>query len=208
MDEITNLNLGEKQGELLGYARATYAKIVFIINILDDIYDVLAIEGKTVTVDAKPSQLWEIIDEARRLLEPEARDKKVEIIFDRGTVPLKEISVDQQKMKRVCVILLRNAIRYSFENGKVAIAVREALLDGKPALSCSIQDSGIGVAPEDRGNIFTKFFRAKNAVQASPDGAGLGLYLAKHFVEAHGGIIQVESELGKGSVFTFVLPQR
>lgn len=207
MEEISNLNLGEKQEELLGYVRAVYTKLIFIINILDDVYDVLAIEGKAVVVERKPSHLWEIVDEALRLLEPETRARNVQIAFNRGSAPVKEILIDPHKMKRACLILLRNAIHYSTENGKVNVILREALLDGKPALSCSIQDFGIGIAPEDMGNIFTKFFRAKNAVQASPDGAGLGLYLTKNFIEAHGGVIQVESVLGKGSTFTFVIPQ-
>jgi len=207
MDEILSLNIGEKQEALLDYARAIYKKIIFIVNILEDTYDVLAIEGKTVTIDAKPSQLWEIVAEAIRILEPEAKTKNIQLLFDRSAAPLKETLLDQQKIKRVCLVLLGNAIRYSSENGKVNISIREALLDGKPALSCSIQDFGIGIAPDDIGNIFTKFFRAKNAVQAAPDGAGLGLYLTKHFVESHRGIIQVESALGQGSTFTFVIPQ-
>ncbi len=207
MDELAKANLGDKQEEFLGYARAIYGKIIFIINILEDIYDVLAIEGKTVTIDAKPSQLWEIISESVRLLDSEAQGKKVQVEFDKNGVPLKEVLIDQQKIKRVCMILLRNAIRYSSENGKVRILVREALLDGRPAVSCSIQDFGIGIAQEDMKNIFTKFFRAKNAVQVSPDGAGLGLYLVKNFIEAHRGIIQVESALGQGATFTFVILQ-
>ena len=206
-DEIaTAVTKKEDQEKLFEYNHAIHAKIIFIINILEDVYDTLAIEGRTMSIDRKPSQLWEIIDDVIRDVEKEAKDKKIELTFDRSAASLKEILLDQQKIRRVCTVLLRNAVHYTPEGGKVKIKLSEVEFQGQPAFSCMVQDTGIGIAPEDGPKLFAKFFRGKNAIQMSPDGAGLGLYLVKKFVEAHGGAVAVESEIFKGSTFTFVLP--
>ena len=115
--------------------------------------------------------------------------------------------MDKKKIRRVSAILIRNAVNYAPEGGTVLITIREEDYQGIPVFACGIQDTGIGIAKEDLPNLFTKFFRAKNAVQAVADGAGLRLYFVKNFIEAHGGFVQVESELNKGSNFRFVLPR-
>jgi signal transduction histidine kinase len=98
--------------------------------------------------------------------------------------------------------LLENAIKYSPENSKILITSEE--VDNKVVLQVS--DQGMGIDPEDLPNIFMKFFRSKNAKSSPVKGSGLGLYLAKYFVELHGGSISVESALGQGTTFTVELP--
>jgi signal transduction histidine kinase len=105
-------------------------------------------------------------------------------------------------MKKVLSNLVENAIKYSPEKSKILITSEE--VDNKVVLQVS--DQGMGIDPEDLPNIFMKFFRSKNAKSSPVKGSGLGLYLAKYFVELHGGSISVESALGQGTTFTVELP--
>ncbi len=184
-----------------------YAKSIFLISILEDVYDMLAIEGGTIRLEQKPNQLWEIVSDVMRDLEKEAKQHYVTVGFDRRGAPLDEISLDRMKIGRVVEILLRNAVQYTPEGGTVSIRIASATLHTKPALACSITDTGIGITQEDIARIFTKFFRTKEAIKKVPDGAGIGLYLVKHYIEAHRGTITVESEPGEGTTFTFTLPR-
>jgi signal transduction histidine kinase len=206
-DEITELVPSGEKERLIGYTNLIYEKSVFLIHILEDIYDVLAIEGQEIKVEKKPSQLWEIIDEVLKEFSKLAANKNIDLKFVQPDSEPQEMLLDQQKVRRVCSILIRNAIQYTPEKGSVSVTLREAELKGGPAMSCSIEDTGIGIASEDKNKLFTKFFRSQNAIKAVPNGAGLGLYLVKKFIEAHGGEVVVESELNKGSKFTFSLPR-
>ncbi len=196
----------KKRDELFAQLATIHAKAVFLINILEDVYDVLALEGGTMRIERKPSQFWEIISDTMRNLEKEAARKHISIEFDRSTVPLHEVLIDRLKISRVCGILLRNALQYTPEDGIISVSLSEGVYGGKPAITCTIKDTGIGIAKEDIPKLFAKFFRTKNAIRAVPDGAGLGLYLVKRFVEAHEGKVAVESELGRGSSFIFTVP--
>lgn len=203
---VAEKHIEGRVGELLEFTKSIEERSVFLSHILSDIYDVLAVEGGTMTMEKSPAQLWEIVSDVLRSFEKQAKEKGVAIIFDRSSVPLKEIVLDQRKIARVCEIIVRNAVQYTSSGGTATIVITEAEYNGAPALSCSIRDSGIGIAAEDLPKLFTKFFRAKNAMNMVPDGAGLGLYLVKHFVEAHGGAVKVQSGLNKGSEFIFTLP--
>lgn len=111
------------------------------------------------------------------------------------------IAVDAEKIERVFFNLLSNALKYTPANGKIEVKCRQE--EGRVILEVS--DSGEGIKKEDLDRIFDRFFQVD---RVHPNGSGIGLSLAKAFVELHGGSISVESELGKGSVFTVVLPVR
>lgn len=109
------------------------------------------------------------------------------------------LSVDVEKMERVFFNLLSNAFKYTPDNGAITVSYRE---DGG-SLVMSVADTGCGISSRDLGNIFDRFFQVD---RIHPKGSGIGLSLTKAFVELHGGRIEVESEPGKGSVFTVTLP--
>ena len=205
-DKIKKAIPEDKQKDILMETKNIHEKALFLINILKDMYDVLAIEGEKVVVEKKPNQLWEIVGDVLEDLKGVAKRKNVKMVFDKNSVPLVEVSLDERKIKRVCEIILLNAIQYS-EGGTVTIHMKEVTYDDKPAIECAIEDTGMGIAKDELRQIFTKFYRSKSAIKTVPDGAGLGLYLAKKFAEAHGGKAEVESELKKGSRFTFTIPR-
>jgi two-component system phosphate regulon sensor histidine kinase PhoR len=115
---------------------------------------------------------------------------------------LPRITADQDKVEQVLTNLLSNAIKYSPDGGKITIHAR-ALGDN---ISVSISDQGLGIPTEHLGKLFTRFHRVDSRDTRKQYGTGIGLYLVKHLVEAHKGEITVESTLGVGSTFTFVLP--
>jgi len=110
------------------------------------------------------------------------------------------VHADKQRIEQVLINLITNAIKYSPDASKVTISVSTT---GTAAL-VKIKDEGVGLTPEQQGNIFTRFYRAEGNPNIS--GLGLGLYLAKEIIERHQGHISVVSELGKGSEFFFTLP--
>jgi signal transduction histidine kinase len=108
--------------------------------------------------------------------------------------------LDPPRFERVLVNLLSNALKYSPPQSQVALELGPA--DG--GVVVSVADRGVGIAPEDLGKVFERFYRARSARR--PEGLGLGLYISRLLVEAHGGRIEVESQLGQGSVFRVFLP--
>ncbi len=110
--------------------------------------------------------------------------------------------VDQQRMAQVVDNLVSNGIKYSLPGGMVQVSLG---IDADRVELCVI-DSGIGIDASDRDRLFNRFFRARQAEERSIQGVGLGLSITKSIVESHGGRIEVESELGRGSVFRVRLP--
>jgi signal transduction histidine kinase len=121
----------------------------------------------------------------------------VEAPPDLPTVP-----ADPDRVRQVLANLVSNAVRYSPEGGEVRVALAER--DAR--LVVVVTDEGVGIAPEELPRVFEAFYRARSAGVAGARGAGLGLAIVKELVEAHGGQVRVESELGRGSRFSFSLP--
>jgi CheY-like chemotaxis protein len=123
---------------------------------------------------------------------------------------LPALRADQSKFKQVLYNLLSNAIKFTPEGGSIRIATRRAseidVREGGEWIEISVADTGIGLRPEDREQIFGEFEQVDSSHTRNQEGTGLGLALSRKLVELHGGWIWVESELGKGSIFRFVLP--
>ena len=110
---------------------------------------------------------------------------------------------DERKVKQVLLNLLSNAIKFTPEGGRVG--VRAAPVDEH--VEVAVSDTGVGIAPEDHEAVFEEF-RQVGAAEKRAEGTGLGLALARKFIELHGGRIWVKSQVGAGSTFTFTLPVR
>lgn len=119
--------------------------------------------------------------------------------------PLQAVG-DAERLKQLLYILLDNAVKYTPEGGEVHLNLRAEGGDAARRLVLEVQDTGIGIAPEDRDRIFDRFYRADKARNRQQGGHGLGLAIAKWIVDAHGGSIMAQSEPGRGSVFTVRLP--
>ena len=135
---------------------------------------------------------------------PAAKKAGVKLYFDRPAHGLPKVTIDAKQLSLSLVNILENAIRYNIANGEVIVKVDQVA--DKPFVAVSVKDTGIGIPPEDMQKLFAKFYRAENAIKLQTEGSGLGLYIARSIVTAHGGEIWVESELGRGTTITFTLP--
>jgi two-component system phosphate regulon sensor histidine kinase PhoR len=115
---------------------------------------------------------------------------------------LPSLKVDRSAIIDALVNLLTNAYKYSPERGKIRV---RATFDEK-YVRIAVVDQGIGIARREHRRIFDKFYRANELLSSDVEGSGLGLAIVRHVVQAHGGRVELESELGKGSTFTLLLP--
>ena len=130
-----------------------------------------------------------------------AKQKNIEVIFDTD-VEEKIISFDLDKMERIILNILSNSIKFTKEQGKIEIYIRES----NEMLEIEISDDGIGIPQNKLNSIFERFKQVENNTIRSGEGSGIGLYLVKSLVDMHGGDIAVESELGSGTTFKISIP--
>jgi len=129
------------------------------------------------------------------------KSQRLEVSVARGTPP---ILGDEKTLEELLENLVSNAVKYTPEGGQIAVRFAS---EGDDLVRVEVRDSGIGISKQDQAKLFTEFFRAENARQLEGIGTGLGLALVKEMVVAHGGTIEVDSEPGRGSVFTVRLPR-
>jgi len=149
----------------------------------------------------------DLVDFLGRILNdilPQARAAGVKIYFDRPSVDLPHVMIDPKQLSIAIVNIMENAIRYNVANGEVIVKIAKA--DDKPFIAVTVRDTGIGIPKESVEKLFMKFFRTENAEKSQTEGSGLGLYIAKGIVVAHGGEIHAESELNRGTIITFTIP--
>lgn len=182
-------------------------KSVYLIETLDRVFATLDIETGKLVVDAKPYFLWEAVQDVYNQYEKEIYRRGIKWKFTRAKDQLKEIPMDKAKIATVLKILVGNAITYSSDGGSIAASVGDRTINGKEYQVFTIKDSGIGIPKEEADKVFEKFYRAQPAKLKSPDGTGLGMFIIKNLVEAHEGLVRLESEgVGKGTTISFALP--
>jgi NtrC-family two-component system sensor histidine kinase KinB len=190
--------LNEKQTELLVAAREESERLV---GILDELMDLNRIESGKSQLSSKPLSPQVLIQDAIEPFLVEARDKGVTIV---SAVPddLPEVMADAEKIRHVFTNLLSNALRFTSPGGSVTVRTSQET----DHLTFSVEDTGKGIDPEYLSRLFEPFYRVPG--QDEKSGVGLGLAIVKEIIEAHGGEVSAESEIGKGSTFRFTLPLR
>ncbi|MEK9209263.1 MAG: GAF domain-containing sensor histidine kinase [Patescibacteria group bacterium] len=192
--------LNQKQKEFLENGYKSNERMVTLVN---DLLNVASIEEGKFGYSFVLADFGEIISEAIEEQSLLIQKKNIEVNFQKSAGSFPKIKIDRQKMKLAIGNLLENAINYSRTGGSVGITLRRR---GSFSVEVAIKDNGIGIPKEHLPRLFSKFFRAKNAIQIQPEGSGLGLFIAKNIIEKHGGEIRIESEEGKGTTVYFTLP--
>ena len=173
-----------------------------LLKIVEDLLDVAKLEEGKFGYNFQEQPFIAFLD---RLLSEEqtvAASYKIKLYFDR---PKDEINLffDSEKLALAITNLVDNAIKYNVPNGSVTVSVSR--LPNEPYVLVAVQDTGLGIPKDAMDKLFTKFFRADNAVKFSTEGSGLGLYLVKNIITRHGGRVWAESELNRGTTFYFTL---
>jgi len=190
--------LNEKQSEYVDDVLSSGRHLLSLIN---DVLDLSKVEAGRMELEVTTFFLPDAIENALLLIRERASRHGIKldrIVDDR----LGDFTGDERKVKQVLVNLLSNAVKFTPEGGQVKVEARM----GDGAAILSVIDTGIGIAKEDQEAIFEEFRQAGGNYAHKREGTGLGLTLTKRFVEMHGGKLWVESEVGKGSKFTFTLP--
>lgn len=168
-----------------------------IIRIIDDLSDVTRIEMGTLRVQPRPAELVAVVREAVERFGSAVSARSI-LLEASGPIAL---SLDVERMEQVVTNLLSNAIKYSRPPSRVRVTVARAVDSAR----IEVHDQGIGIDAHARAHVFERYYRAGTG-KSQAEGVGLGLYICKHLVEAHGGTIGVDSEVGKGSTFWITLP--
>jgi len=195
-------NLSPDQSLYLGYVKSSLENLGGIIN---DILDFSKIEAGELLIEKKEFDIRDMLNDLIHIFEPKAMEKNLKInLFISPEVP-KIIKADRLRLNQVLVNLIGNAIKFT-EEGTISLNVESTKLTSKYyRITFSVKDTGIGIPKEKREKIFEEFKQASGEVTVKYGGTGLGLSISKRLVEVHGGKLSVESELGKGSIFSFTL---
>jgi signal transduction histidine kinase len=189
--------LEEKQQEFVSRGSN---KIDALLELINDLLDVAKIEAGKYVQHRVPTDIGKIIEETVALMDSRAKEKGIVLTF--SLKDLKPVQADSKNIEEVFNNLISNAINYSPEGGQVIITARGF----GEYMEIKVEDTGVGIPPEELPRIFDKFYRVKHPKTRQVTGTGLGLAIVKGIVDAHQGTIDVESVVDKGTTFRILLP--
>lgn len=192
---------GELNAKQEDYLQDIHASGHHLLALINDVLDLSKIEAGHMELHRERFDVADMLDAASTLVRERAMRHGIELTLeiDPG---MGEIEADERKIKQVVLNLLTNAVKFTPDGGSVWLRGRR-LVD---RIEISIQDTGVGIAPEDQEIVFEEFRQVGQNYTHKQEGTGLGLALTKRIVELHGGEVALESVLGQGSTFAFTLP--
>lgn len=191
--------LEPKQEEKLKNILASNERLIDLVN---DLLDISKIDLGKMELNNTAFQMEKLVDDCCREIMPLAKEKGLKFTWEKPAIPLPIIEADELKIKEAISNLLDNSVKYT-KTGEIIVKLEEA----GSSLRLSIKDTGEGITAEDAEKLFQTFGRGSAGINTFIEGAGLGLMVAKRFVDLHKGKLWVESEgAGKGSTFYLELP--
>lgn len=174
-----------------------------LLSLINDILDLSKIEAGQEQLEYSSFDLHEVLDEISILIKPLTSKKKIDLQMD---LPSEDIRVyaDRKKFKQIMYNLLSNASKFTPDKGTITIIANQE----KDKLKVAVSDTGIGIPKADQTTIFEPFQQVKSSKSSEHKGTGLGLSIVRELVEMHGGQVALKSEVGKGSTFTFTVPDK
>jgi signal transduction histidine kinase len=194
---------GELNDKQADYLKDIHSSGQHLLSLINDILDLSKIEAGRMELEVTAFDVGAALSNAMTLLRERAQRHSIALQLDAGP-QLGTIRADERKFKQVLINLLTNAVKFTPEGGRVDVRAR--MTDG--GLQVAVSDTGIGIAKEDQEAVFEEFRQVGLSGSSKQEGTGLGLALAKRFIELHGGRISLDSAPGKGSTFTILLPNQ
>jgi signal transduction histidine kinase len=192
--------VNEKQAE---YLQDIHSSGTHLLSLINDILDLSKIEAGKMDLELSRFDLGDALENSMTLVRERASKNSVNLALERAG-EVGEWVADERKFKQIMLNLLSNAVKFTPHGGLVS--VRAKRFDSR--VEIAVSDTGIGIKPEDQQLVFEEFRQASGDHLKKSEGTGLGLALTRRFVELHGGSISLQSEVGKGSTFTFTLPEK
>jgi hypothetical protein len=195
---INTQNFTEKHIRWAGNIRSSGEQLLSLIN---EILDLAKIEAGKMEVSITEFRFDDVSEGLLTMTRPLAEKKNIDL---QSVIPadIKNLRQDRVKLRQILANLLSNAVKFTPEGGKVVLKVEQ---EGKNHIM-TVSDTGVGIAPEEQELVFEKFRQAGNTLTREHDGTGLGLSIVRELTKLRGGEVSLQSELGKGSTFTVVIP--
>lgn len=170
-------------------------------NIASDLLALSELESERPTVESRPVSVRAAAETALKIVEPAAQLRGIAI--NRGTMEEADVLAERGRLEQALVNLLDNAVKFNRTRGEVRVEIARV---GGGKIRITVADTGIGIPSTDLSRVFERFYRVDKARSREMGGTGLGLSIVKHLVERMSGTVSVESQLGKGTTFTLLLP--
>ncbi len=193
-----------RDGKYLEYVRDIHSSGLHLLSIINDVLDMAKIEAGKLDLASEAISVSALVAESLRMVREQAQQRGVELV---SSLPEKEIVIvgDERAIKQVVLNILSNAVKFSHQGGRVDV---RAAFDETGGLVLEIEDHGIGMTADELVRVMQPFEQANSGTTRNYGGTGLGLPIAKGLIEAHGGILTVESSQGYGTRVRIVLPAR
>lgn len=178
-----------------------------LLDLLNDVLDMSKIESGKFEMIYEPFSLRTAMEEVTHIITLRCRERGIQLVTNMEDIPGVDVMGDKLRLKQVLINLLGNAVKFTSEGGKIefSIAVSQETPEDLSA-SFAVSDSGIGMTDAQVSKLFVAFEQADSNIAVRFGGTGLGLAISQNLVSKMGGVITVQSELGKGSTFAFTLP--
>jgi len=195
-------DLGVITKEQREFVEKSYNSNERMISLINDLLDITRIEEGRFLYKPVLTGIESIVQFVVDSYQEEVEKRKLKLEFKKPQEKLPRVMLDIEKMRLVIQNLLDNAVKYTPSGGRVTICLKS----GKKKIEISVKDTGVGVPKDQQERVFTKFFRGANVMRMETEGTGLGLFISKNIIEAHGGKIWFESGKGEGTIFYFTIP--
>lgn len=195
-------SMGPLNNDQVGFLTVVKTNANRLMDLINDILDISRLDAGKIRLDYSPFDIREVIHDAARSLRLEAEAKDLDVLLE---IPdeLPPVNADKKRITQVVFNLFSNAVKYTYRGGTFVV---RTFLNPARMMQVEVEDTGVGMSPEQMENLFRPFYRAENPLREEAGGTGLGLSIARSLVEQHGGEMWVTSEVGKGSTFYFIIP--
>lgn len=195
-------DLGEITQEQKNFIEKTYKSNERMITLINDLLDVTRIEEGRYLYKPVLADIENVVHFVINSYKEEVAKRGLKLKFKKPEKKFPPLKIDVEKTRLAIQNLLDNAVRYTKPGGSVTISLKHV----KNEIEFSVKDTGVGIPKDQQERVFSKFFRGANVIRMETEGSGLGLYITKNIIEAHGGKIWFESKENVGTTFYFTIP--
>ncbi len=199
---ILDGDLGKITKEQRDFLQKTYLSNERMIDLINNLLNVARIEEGRYLYKLSLYRIEDIVQSVINSYKEETKRRKISLGFRKPKEKIPKLKMDVEKMNLAIQNLIDNAIRYTPSGGEVTVSLES----DKKEIEFEVKDSGVGIPQNQQERVFSRFFRGANVMRMETEGAGLGLFITRNIIEAHGGKIWFESKENKGTTFYFTLP--